>query len=273
MRESLPTQVRRTHDVAAEAPGLDAEAVAVRNEQFSVFYRRALPLLVNRARFVCRSVGIGVNDAADIVQDVLCGVLRRWDELEYPLAYAHTAVSRAVIDTSRRQSRETSIADMASLEWWHSVHTLAATVDDDIDDVEIRRLIRSLSETDRSLVGLIYLGFKPAEVPSALKMPRASVYRHLKAIAAQVSGVPSLLDALAALQPPEAGRPVPIEMITQLPPRQRQVMELIEQGLSPSQVAHRLDITPNAARVTLHQARRKVTRLQHTPKTGQQPAA
>lgn len=51
----------------------------------------------------------------------------------------------------------------------------------------------------------------------------------------------------------------PPKRATRLPARQRQVLELSEQGLRPSQIAEKLGISANAARVNLCYARKRLT--------------
>lgn len=59
--------------------------------------------------------------------------------------------------------------------------------------------------------------------------------------------------------------------LSSLPPGEGQVLRMVASGLSPAEAADRLDITPNAARVRLARARRRVRRAAGTPEPEVEP--
>jgi RNA polymerase sigma factor (sigma-70 family) len=84
--------------------GREAESVEVTGDRiaFGDFYRLELDAQVRRAVLL-----LGSNDIAnDVVHDAFIAVYRRWDTLEEPGPYLHTAVLNGCRGVHRQRSRQ-----------------------------------------------------------------------------------------------------------------------------------------------------------------------
>jgi len=154
-------------------------------------YRRFLlavtPFLRALARKRCESFGAPPNEAEDIVQEVLLAIhLKRgtWDPARPLGPWLSTIVRNKMIDTMRRRGRQTvvPIEDV--------VETLQAEEQtDDLDHLDIERLLARLKEPQRDIVQSISVrGTSIRDTAARLNMSegavRVALHRALKTLAA-----------------------------------------------------------------------------------------
>ncbi|VVJ22634.1 Uncharacterised protein [Amycolatopsis camponoti] len=126
-----------------------------------------------------------------------------------------------------------------------------------------------LSETELEVVQLLAAGWKVHEVaalveiaPKQVAWARDHAWRLVQGTEWDTRGRAAAI--IADPQPEVSQHSIVENTIRTLPPRQREVLNYaVYGGLSPSAIADQLGITPNSARVSLHQARRSLAgRLQ-----------
>lgn len=120
--------------------GSAARAGAPPDKEFDDFYRANWTTLVRFATLTTGSVGL----AEEIVQESLTEVLRRWDVVEYPAAYARQSVANRCVSWVRRQQVERRVADKPEL------------THDDPHLVEMLDALRGLRPRQRAAVVLRY---------------------------------------------------------------------------------------------------------------------
>lgn len=122
---------------------VDSVEAQVERVAFGDFYRLELDAQVRRAVLL-----LGSNDVAnDVVHDAFVAVYRRWDTLEDPGPYLHTAVLNGCRGVHRRLSRQRRLLPRLV------DRTSPGSVDDHLDD-----LLAQLPFNQRAAVVLRYYG-------------------------------------------------------------------------------------------------------------------
>jgi RNA polymerase sigma-70 factor (sigma-E family) len=147
---------------------------------FDDFFVEQLPRLNRVAVLILGSA----EAAEEVVQDAFIRVLRRWDRLDNPAAYARVCVVNACRDQLRRRGR------------WRLREPLVAARPDHVDpsdgaDDDLLAVVRRLPERQRSAIVLRYYeDLSPTEVADALGLsPSATkslLHRALEAIRSEV---------------------------------------------------------------------------------------
>jgi RNA polymerase sigma factor (sigma-70 family) len=141
----------------------DAESVEaqVGRVAFGDFYRLELDTQVRRAVLL-----LGSNDIAnDVVHDAFVAVYRRWDTLDEPGPYLHTAVLNGCRGIHRQRSRQRRLLPR------FVDRTASATVDEHLDD-----LLAGLPFNQRAAVVLrFYGGLSTEEIARELGCAAGSV--------------------------------------------------------------------------------------------------
>src|SRR5262249_49987843 len=132
--------------------------------EFTAFYHDHVPRLV---RFLIIH-GAAPALAAELVQDVMVALWRRWDTVHSPRAWTRTAASRAWI---RYRTRVPELPTDIPASLLISCQ--------DADDVEVRhdllRLLRLLTPRERQVMARTYDGDTPAEIAAELQISEATV--------------------------------------------------------------------------------------------------
>lgn len=133
---------------------------------FDTFFAEQFPRLVRVASLLVDSPAT----AEEIVQEAFIQVLRRWDRLDHPAAFARTCVVNACRDRLRRRAR------------WRVRVPLIATDDTTSDgpapedDREVLVVLRALPERQRTVIVLRYYDdLTPTEIAEVLGVSPASI--------------------------------------------------------------------------------------------------
>jgi RNA polymerase sigma factor (sigma-70 family) len=165
-----------THPDAADSPRAVAPSVAspVRGGEleFARFYRDHINRLV--AYLVYQ--GAAAHLAADIAQDAMVSVFRRWPEIKSPRGYAWTVAYRAFIRHALNDPEQPAgeVPEPAALlprpaeaeAWLQEQHTI--------------HVLQALPRRQRQVLALTVDGWTPAEIAELLGLAPAAVRSNLK---------------------------------------------------------------------------------------------
>lgn len=146
---------------------------------FCAFYRTGVPRLV---AFLLWS-GASLSDATDLVQDAMCRVYERWDDVEFPLAWCRTVVHHDWVHRTTRR-REEPVAELPA------PSPLLRTVEgaeDWVQQQEVLRLLARLPERQRQVIACAVDGLTPSQTAELLGLQhdavRANLYKARRALA------------------------------------------------------------------------------------------
>jgi RNA polymerase sigma-70 factor (ECF subfamily) len=162
----------------SETPaGTEAQPSEGLEDAFDKFYRASVPRLV---AFV-RMLGASWEDAADIVQDTMILVHRRWGTINHPDAYARRVASRALIRQvtnvrevpSDRLDGRPLLRPSVPITEWEDRH-------------EILRVIDLLPFRQRQVMAWSLDEYTPAQIADELKITPEAVRASLRKARAAV---------------------------------------------------------------------------------------
>jgi RNA polymerase sigma factor (sigma-70 family) len=148
-----------------------------RDAAFSQFFRDAFA----RHVVTCVMMGVPTADAADIVQEVMEEIHRRWRTIEYPQAYANFTVARRAAGFLKLYSQAQSAdeADLACLG-----QPLTARLPDGVLTIEGEQLVLEaldqLPRVQRAVFALVYDDYPCAVIGVILGLKVATVRSHLR---------------------------------------------------------------------------------------------
>lgn len=172
-------RTKATTEPHATSERTDTELVDL---AFSAFYRETVKGLIG---FLVVQ-GARLGDAADIAQDTMSDVYRRWSTIDHPRAWTYRVASRALIrkfaeveNAAEEPVEPSPLLRTADIEGWEQGQ-------------ESIRLLKLLPPRQRQVMAWTLYGYTPAEIaheisiePSAvrsnLKKARRSLIRHLQA--------------------------------------------------------------------------------------------
>lgn len=133
---------------------------------FEEFYRENFAAL---CRFVV-SLGASEEDAADVVQDALLQVARRWSEVKSPMAYAIAVVRNSWVRLAMPR-REAA--------WSPELDELPAEATDHSARMSLISAVSDLPSRQRDIVLLRATGFQLHEIAEFLGLSQSTVRVHL----------------------------------------------------------------------------------------------
>lgn len=144
---------------------------------FEAFYRKYYKSLL---RYVMYG-GATLHEAEDAVMETMSEILRRWEEIAYPPAYARKAVIHNFIKSkTRNEDRNLSCVDGESSE----VGLDSAVFDPALNKWEDRQwvdhLLESLTPAQRDVMKLFIEDFAPAEIAKLLGKKPDAIRQNLK---------------------------------------------------------------------------------------------
>lgn len=133
-----------------------------------------------------------LEDARDIVQEVLIRIVERAERIEMPMAYCSRAIRNAAIDRIRNRKRQPNFVPLASGSEC-LIDAAAAAAIGRLEDAEfVRQALVALSPEQREVIVLkIYAELTFAEVATALNIPQGTAATHYR------RGIDSLRDRFA----------------------------------------------------------------------------
>jgi RNA polymerase sigma factor (sigma-70 family) len=148
---------------------------AASNHGFIEFFREAYRPLCAFAIFAGAR---GQPEAEDLVASAMEGILRRWQEIDNPLAYAHRAVvSNLIKEKTRSRGLLCRLQERG-----HAV--LESDVDPAMtvwEDWEwVNQLVNSLPPAQREVLAFVVAGFKPVEIAGLLGKTPGTVRKNLQ---------------------------------------------------------------------------------------------
>ena len=180
---SVPSVERRTPDTGGHDP-VTGRIGQGRDVEFTVFYRSWTKRLVG---FLIMQ-GADLELAAELVQETMSVLYRRWAEVEHPRAWAFTTASRALV-RSLAEVREVPTAETPEpsplllsngpgIDHWESRHVLLP-------------LIRGLPARQRQVMAWTLHGYTPAEIAERLQLGveavRANLYQARRSLSARLA--------------------------------------------------------------------------------------
>lgn len=245
---------------------------------FDILYRRYFAMIVNY--LVAR--GATPEDANDAAQDAFMLAFRRLHQLEQGERF-HSWVRRVAIykwyDLARGRARREEPLPLSALDTLLSESTSEIPQEDDPEKAvlakemleRLRQAVNMLNGRQRDIIRLMLTGSAASysEICSALGIGIGSIgptySRALLTLKRMLTDDGEQRDLRTVSRHPEppATAPTPGQRKTVLlPPRQREVLDLSEQGLTPKQIAARLSISNGDARANLCLARKRVAATQ-----------
>jgi RNA polymerase sigma factor (sigma-70 family) len=136
--------------------------------EFAGFYRSHFTRLV--AYLVYQ--GATAHLAADIAQDAMATMYRRWPEIKSPRAYAYTVAYRAFIRHALDDAAETSVSEVPEPT---SVLPRPGETEAWLQQQEVTEVLRALPPRQRQVLALTIDGWAPAEIAELLSIDSATV--------------------------------------------------------------------------------------------------
>ena len=249
---------------------ISKENVAHFEDLYRVQYPRVVKLLV--------AIGARREDAEDAAQDSFLAAIERIGQIQDLYAWVCTVARRRYLDTVRssRGVRESvhSHRDLAAIEWSSvAASNRISMVEEAVVSQDFLRVaLQELSPKARRMLLLrTVMGMRYDEIASVLGLPAAAVAKHMylarirlkeHMAAAEVRDGPRTSQpaprARRSAKPKAAPWPPRTRTCARLPQQQRRVLELSDQGLTPTQIGEKLGISANAARVNLCHARKRL---------------
>lgn len=152
------------------APGAERTAAV---HEFAGFYRSHFTRLV--AYLVYQ--GAAAHLAADIAQDTMATVYRRWSEISSPRAYAWTVAYRAFIRQALDDSPETPVGEVPEPA---SVLPSPGEAEAWVQSQQVTEILRALPHRQRQVLALTIDGWTPAEIAELLGIGPAAVRSSLR---------------------------------------------------------------------------------------------
>jgi RNA polymerase sigma-70 factor (ECF subfamily) len=144
----------------------------VDEEEFAAFYRGHLGRLV--AYLVYQ--GAPVSVAADLAQDAMITVYRRWPDITSPRAYVYTVAGRALV----RRAMDTPELPAGEVPEPSSVLPRPGEAEHWLQQQQVLSVLRALPPRQRQVLALTLDGWTPAEIAEMLGIDPAAVRSNLK---------------------------------------------------------------------------------------------
>ncbi|WP_326585420.1 sigma-70 family RNA polymerase sigma factor [Streptomyces sp. NBC_00481] len=129
------------------------------DEEFAAFYRRTVSGLV--AYLI--NMGAAAHVAADVAQDTMLEVYRRWADIHDPRSWVYKVAGRSLVRELARteETDQTPAGPGTSL--------MASTeLDEDIQQLEVQRVLQSLPPRQRQVLALTLADFSTSEISTLL---------------------------------------------------------------------------------------------------------
>lgn len=205
-----------------------------------------------------RSHGADAESAQDAAQEAFYRSASRLHEVSNPRAYLFMAAKRAYADAVALRQRQVS-TDFTAITSGPGTSGAAESAEERVLlgelAADVRRTIEQLPQAEREIAVLYLLHDQTA---SEVAARTGYEYKAVRTVLPQVRHKIAMLLRGETAEEPQSTTTASRKLVNSLPPRQRQVFELDEQGLLPHQIAERLGITANNARVNLCHARKKL---------------
>jgi RNA polymerase sigma factor (sigma-70 family) len=175
-------------------------------------------------------------------------------------------IARHVVVEIYKNANHRGNSELSDLpEDYNPVENFVGSLVTQLDLQRVLEWVTQLPERQRKVISMVLEDYAPAEIAEYLGIRPSHVWREI--YRARTAMRNARLPSNQRDAPPPHHRFDQLQFhhaIQQLPTRQRQVLTLNKQlGLTPTQIAAALSITPNTARVNLYHARRKIAaRLQ-----------
>lgn len=163
---------------------VELDEAAVRDAEFSAFYREGMPRLVAFLRWQ----GVPLRDAADLAQDAMTEAYRSWAVIAHPRAWVRRVASRgwARRVASKVEQPVAEIPEAAAIvlkcgdiEEWEQRH-------------RVLELLEHLPSRQRQVLAWWLDGYEPMEIADELNMTaesvRASLYKARRALGEWIGG-------------------------------------------------------------------------------------
>lgn len=168
-----PADAKISRSISPYPPPGTAAVSELKKLEFSLFYRNEMAKLV--AFLIVR--GVPASRAADVAQDAMIEVYRRWDDVETPRNYVRTiAKHRWWVLVKKDNSIELSANE--------ALESSGLLSDDHADEIESRhtllRLLRQLTPRQREIVAWTYDGYRPTEIAALMGEPAERIRSQLR---------------------------------------------------------------------------------------------
>ncbi|MFC4068833.1 RNA polymerase sigma factor [Actinoplanes subglobosus] len=124
--------------------------------------------------FAIRIGASSVDEAEDLVQDVMRTVLNQWAQIEAPHAYARAAVRREICRVRTRTTRRHDAEVRAAAQ------TLQQRSPFDEDTTTVLAMLRTLPPAQRAVLALTTDGYEPGEIAEITGQNTATVRSNLR---------------------------------------------------------------------------------------------
>lgn len=211
---------------------------------FHAFYRDRFPYFLSFVR--SRAAGMTDADAEDIVQDSFIDLMPKWTTTDNPMGLMTVICTRRLTKARERAQRLLPV-EPCTLE-----HRLPVGADpaDEVTGRDEARLLLRLKHPDGAAAIIGLSGDVPAlrAVASEARLSKREAQKILRQLRRHVPA--------AAQNVPRSLQTERDHAIKLLPPRQQEVYRLARAGVRAVEIAGRLNISQDNARVTLNVARR-----------------
>ncbi|MEU6373416.1 sigma-70 family RNA polymerase sigma factor [Streptomyces sp. NPDC046909] len=141
-------------------------------EAFSAFYRESIRPLI--AHLI--TTGVSPTTAADIAQECMTELFRRWDDVEHPRAYVYVSAGRMWVRRVASLQKEAPVGELPE-------PTSLVPNPDELEEFETRhrvlQALKTLPPRQRQVLSLTFQSFTPTEIGEQLGLEPATVRAHL----------------------------------------------------------------------------------------------